>query len=135
VAPPRTRTCMAIMMTPGIPVPAKIKEVDGVGQGSRNFAARWRVAVVISRTCTTLRDATRERERRVEVVGGGQVEEGLVELVCSPPSLGPPLYRGEGCTLTPLPRQPRAAAKGRDRATAARVGPGRPASKTLTLAG
>jgi hypothetical protein len=32
-------------------------------------------------------------------LGGG----GLVGVVCSPPSLGPPLYRGEGCTLAPPP--------------------------------
>jgi hypothetical protein len=71
------------MMTPEIPDPAKIAEVDGVGQGSRNSAARCRVAVVRSPTYVALQEATRERERgrwrspmAKKVEGGGQVEEG-----------------------------------------------------------
>jgi hypothetical protein len=55
-------------MTPEIPDPAKIAEVDGVGQRSRNSTARWRAVVVRSLSYTALRKATRERER---VEGGG----------------------------------------------------------------
>jgi hypothetical protein len=57
-----------IMMTPKIPDPAKIAEVDGVGPRSRNSAARRRLAVVRSLSYIALRKATRERER---VEGGG----------------------------------------------------------------
>jgi hypothetical protein len=35
----------------------------------------------------------------VEEKGGSQRKEGLVGVVCSPPSLGPPLYRGRGAPL------------------------------------
>jgi hypothetical protein len=50
--------------------------------------------------------------------GGGARGDGVVHLLL----LGPPLYSGEGVHLTPPPRQPRAAAKGRSRAAAAKVG-------------
>jgi hypothetical protein len=78
---------MAIMMTPGISVPTKITEVDGIGQGSGNSTAQRHAAVMISLPYTALREATRERERwrwptAKVVVGGGQVEEGLVGVVC-----------------------------------------------------
>jgi hypothetical protein len=72
----------------------------------------------------------RSRGREVEVAivqveedGSGQREEGLVGVVCSPPPLGPPLYRGEGCTLSPSPSH-----KGGGWGTA------KTAPKTLTLA-
>jgi hypothetical protein len=48
------------MMTPGILDPAKIAEVEGFGQGSRNSAARRRVAVVIPFSYAALQEATRE---------------------------------------------------------------------------
>jgi hypothetical protein len=58
-------------MTPGIPDPAKIAEVEGIGQGFRNSTTRRRAAVVISLPYTALREATRERERE-RVEGRGQ---------------------------------------------------------------
>jgi hypothetical protein len=82
-------------MTPGIPVPAKLAEVDSVGQGSGNSAARWHAAVVRSPAYAALREATREREGggggRRPSVGGGQRprEEGLMDLCCSLLSWGP----------------------------------------------
>jgi hypothetical protein len=88
---------------------------------SGNSAARRRAAVVRSLSYAALRGVTRERggggggqrPRRwrwtaaKEVEGGGQVEEESFQargIVCAPPSLGPPLYRGEECTLAPPSR-------------------------------
>jgi hypothetical protein len=58
-------------MSSGIPDLAKIVEVDGAGQGSRNSAARWRAAVVIPLLLRSpLGGHAGEREREVE--GGSQ---------------------------------------------------------------
>jgi hypothetical protein len=48
---------------------------------------------------------------KVEVVGGGQREESLAELVCTLLSWAP-LYIGRGGAPYPLPKPPRPAAKG-----------------------
>jgi hypothetical protein len=59
------------MMTPEIPVPVNIVEVDGFEQGSGNSTARGHAAVVRSPTYAALQEAMREREREREEGGGG----------------------------------------------------------------
>jgi hypothetical protein len=124
-ASPRTCTCTVITMTPGIPDPAKIMEVHYFGQGSRNSTTQWHAVVVIPLVlCSPLGGHAGERERWRAAArggwrqggGGGRLgEEGLVELVCSPPLPRLPLYKWwGGCTLPP-PKPPRAATKGGDR--------------------
>jgi hypothetical protein len=87
-------------MTPGMPNPAKIAEVDGFGQGSGNSTARVR-----------------------EVEGGGQGwlaarrwaardrRGSWMSCVLSSP-WGPLYIGGGGCTLPPPQASPRAATKG-----------------------
>jgi hypothetical protein len=85
-------------MTPGILDLAKIVEVDGIGQGSKNSTARWCAAMVRSLLVRSpSRGHTGEREREVggggwrPGVGGGwrPVKEGLVEMCCALLSWGP----------------------------------------------
>jgi hypothetical protein len=57
------------MMTPGIPDPTKIAEVDGNGQGSGNSIARRHAAVVIP---LLLRSPLGGHAGVREVEGGGQ---------------------------------------------------------------
>jgi hypothetical protein len=56
------------------------------------------------------RAASRRRPAHQEVVGGSH-GGGLMGCVVYLPLLGPPLYSGEGCTLTRPPRHQEAAAK------------------------
>jgi hypothetical protein len=53
------------------PISSRDAEVDGFGQGSRNFATRLRVTVVIPISYTTLWEATRERERQEAAARAG----------------------------------------------------------------
>jgi hypothetical protein len=105
-------------MTPRIPDPTKIAEVHGIGQGSGNSTARRRAVVVrsLSPTQPFGRPHGTERERwptarRWRVAARGRETRGMSCVLSSP--VAPSLYREEGCTLAPLPKAPRAAAKGR----------------------
>jgi hypothetical protein len=60
---------MTITMTPRIPNPAKIAEVDGVGQRSRNSTTRRHAALVIP---FLLRNPSGVHARVREVEEGGQ---------------------------------------------------------------
>jgi hypothetical protein len=112
-------------MTPGIPDPAKIEEVDGFGLGSGNSAARRHAAVVIP---LLLRSPSGGHVGVREVEGDGQRRPstrrwrwaarrgGACGTCVSPPLLGPPLYRRWGCTLPPPQGSPRVAAKGEEMA-------------------
>jgi hypothetical protein len=106
------------------PVSSRDVEVDDFGEGSGNSTTRQRIMVMIPISYAALWEATRERERErgrqraaardrpahQEVVGGGR-GGGLVGCVVHLSSWDPPLYRGEGCTLTPPPRHQEAVAK------------------------
>jgi hypothetical protein len=136
---------MAIAMTPRIPDPAKIAEVDGYGQGSRNSAERRHSAVVIP---FLLRSPLGGHVGEREVEGGGkgrpahqEVEVAARErrgswMSCALLSLGPPLYIGGGMHPCPLPKATKGGGHEEARAAAASQGGARSAPpENLTLAG
>jgi hypothetical protein len=115
VAPPRTHTCMVITMTPGIPNPAEIAEVDSFGQIRKFRSTTMRSGGVVSLLRNPLGGHTRGgRERGGEggaPRGRGDHERLVMELCCVFLSLWGLLYivgRGAPC---PLPKAPRAVAR------------------------
>jgi hypothetical protein len=127
------------MMTPRIPNPAKIAEVDSFGQDMEtphhDGVQRW---CHLAPTQPFGRPHERKKSERWRRVAHQIAEESTRvswDCVAHLSSWGPPLYSGEGVPLPLHQGTPRPVAKGRRRAVArVWVGPSQPPPTTKTLA-